>query len=211
MVTWNGVSLFWKHRKNVPDITVWSDAAGSSGCGALTTTAWFQHPWPADVHPRSIACLELTPIVMAAFVWGKNWEGKIVMFMCDNEGVVHVLNKLYSRDQDLSQLLKCLVFVAARFNFWFSAMHIEGRNNTGADYISRNKSGLFLAQAPEPMQVTPSTRIPEEIPEILYRQQPDWLSPVWTDLFKACCRSSCIYKKSVPVRQETIYQFLQRI
>lgn len=46
----------------------------------------------------SIAHKELIPIVMAAFIWGRSWQGKIVLFWCDNEAVVTVVNKLYCRD-----------------------------------------------------------------------------------------------------------------
>ena len=150
MSTWNGVSLFWKNRKDSPDVTVWSDAAKTWGYGALTKGAWFQHPWPEDLPQKSIAYLELVPIVMSAFIWGRKWKGKIVMFMCDNEAVVSIVNKLYSKDEDISQLMRCLVFVAARFNFWFVSTHIAGHNNTGADLLSRNKFPIFLAQRDAP-------------------------------------------------------------
>lgn len=171
-----------------PQVKVWSDAAGSWGCGAVTEDGWFQHPWPPEIMgKRSIAILEMIPIVMAAIVWGHQWEGKIVQFNCDNQAVVSIINKLYSRDIGLMHLLRCLVFIAARFNFWFGAIHIEGKRNTQADLISRNKSSLFLPQAPAGMNRYPIA-IPPEIPALLYLQEPDWLSPAWIPLFKNIMR-----------------------
>lgn len=49
--------------------------------------------------------------------------GNIVQFSCDNKAVVSIVNKLYSQDVGLIHMLRCLVFTAARFNFWFGAIH----------------------------------------------------------------------------------------
>ena len=182
MDQWNGVSLFWKSRKEEPDVRVVSDASGSWGCGAFSGDKWLQHQWRADMLPYSIAFKELVPIVMTALLWGRQWERKIVSFTCDNQAVVVVFNKLYCRDLGLMHLLRCLIFVAAKFNFWFAALHIRGERNVLADAISRNQADLFLSQAPMGMRRAP-TPIPQEIPQLLYRQRPDWLSDTWTTLF----------------------------
>ena len=70
MESWNGVSLFWKSRKDKPDVEVWSDAPLKWGCGAIAKDEWLQHEWPADMKPCCIVVKELIPIVMAAMVWG---------------------------------------------------------------------------------------------------------------------------------------------
>ena len=104
-------------------------------------------------------------------------------FVCDNQGVVEVLCALYSRDEKLMHLLRCLVFTAAKFNFWFTAIHIPGAENVLADALSRGDNARFHSQAPLRMNCHPDI-IPEEIPLILYRHQPDWLSKTWNQLFK---------------------------
>ena len=53
----------------------------------------------------NIATKELIPIVLAAAMWGKVWQGQVVCCCCDNEAVVVVLNRRTSRDQDLMYLL----------------------------------------------------------------------------------------------------------
>ena len=45
-------------------------------------------------------------------------------------------------------LTQLLVFLAAHFNFWFMARHIEGKKNTLADTLSRNKMS-FLSKIPQ--------------------------------------------------------------
>lgn len=105
----------------------------------------------------------MIPIIMAAFIWGRGWKGKIIKFFCDNESVVFALNKLYSPNEKLVHLIRCLVFVAAKHGFWFRASHIAGVDNTLADALSRNNMALFLAQAPKGMKLVPDP-IPQEIP-----------------------------------------------
>ena len=49
----------------------------------------------------------------------------------------------------MMHLIRLLVFFAARFNFWFTASHIPGKQNILADTLSRNNVSLFLLQAPQ--------------------------------------------------------------
>ena len=84
---WNGIALF-------PDLlagaTIISDASGSWGCGAFSTSSlkWFQLQWPPHWASTSIAVKELIPIVVSAAVWGSTWHGSIVQFKSDNQAVV---------------------------------------------------------------------------------------------------------------------------
>lgn len=84
-----------------------------------------------------------------------------------------VINKLYCQDLRLMHMIRCLIFIAAKCNFWFAAAHIPGANNVLADAISRDKANLFLSQVSPAMRLVPDY-IPIEIPQILYLQQPDW-------------------------------------
>ena len=93
---------------------VYSDAAGSSGCGALQVQkGWFALPWPHDWRALSIAEMELIPVVMAAALWGRCWAGQLVVFHSDNMGVVASVNKGISPEASLMQLLRSLSFIAA--------------------------------------------------------------------------------------------------
>ena len=176
---WNGVSLLWNHIKYHYDVSVFSDASGSWGCGALFHNRWLQHQWPTDMDKSlSIVHKELIPVILAAAAWGSLWSGKIVQFVSDNEAVVIVLNKLVSKDKMLLHLLRCLVFIAAKHSFWFTGSHIQGRANILADAISRNRMDLFHSQAPRGMNPVPNP-LHRELPYLLYGLPPDWLSPVW--------------------------------
>ena len=142
---WNGTSLLWDYvGREHADVTVHSDASGSWGCEAIAGKSWLQHQWiQGRSDTLSIAVKEIIPIVMAAMVWGGAWSRKVIRFYCDNEAVVATLTSLSCKDRELWSLLRCLIFMAARYSFWFSAVHIPGHLNTLADALSRNKREVF--------------------------------------------------------------------
>ena len=181
MNTWNGISLFWESRRSNPDIQIWSDASGSWGCGALSQGKWFQLQWTTPLKSLSIAHKERIPIVIAGFVWSKQWAASIVQFITDNEAVATILNKLYCWDMGL---LRCLVFCAAKYNFWFTGVHTPGTKNTLADALSRNKVVLFRSQAPVITRQLPDAIAPGMV-QLLSLSNPDCLSPNWNQLFNA--------------------------
>lgn len=179
---WNGMSLLWVYSQSHPDVRVISDASGSWGCGARYGTKWLQVRWPVGMEGEAIHVKELIPIVLAAVVWGKEWKGLVVQFVSDNEPVVKVLASGYALDPGLMQLLRCLFFVAARFEFWFAAIHIEGKSNTVADAISRGDMGRCRALMPN-LQVSPSV-VPQVFLELI--RHPEWTSQDWVQRFRCC-------------------------
>lgn len=94
---------------------------------------WFQIAWAGPITSSHITVKELVPIVLAAAVWGDQWKGKTVRAECDNEAVVAIINQ---GNQEVMHLMRCLAFVAAKFQFYLFATHIKGVNNTLADALS---------------------------------------------------------------------------
>ena len=84
-----------------PDIDVFTDASGSFGCGAWWKEGWLQLQWPEGLEEWSIARKEMIPIVLACIIWGCKWQRKGIKVHCDNEAVVEMLKKGYSRDNHL--------------------------------------------------------------------------------------------------------------
>ena len=75
-------------------------------------------------------------MVVAAAVFGRQWASKLVQFTVDNIAKVQVISATYSKESYLMHLVHLLVFIAAHFNFWFSAIHITGRTNSLVDALS---------------------------------------------------------------------------
>lgn len=78
---------------------------------------------------------------------------------CDNAAVVAVMNSRRSRDSRLMQMLRCLFFVEAHFQFKLTATHIPGLENDRADDLSRNNAVQFLSKSalsePNPSIIPP--------------------------------------------------------
>ena len=95
-----------------------------------------------------ISIKEFMPVLIATLIWGHKRKGHNVLIYCDNEAVVFVLNKHYSRDSYLAHMLHTLLFIEAHFQFQIKAAHIPGVHNTLADLLSRNQVAKFRTQLP---------------------------------------------------------------
>ncbi|XP_068691526.1 uncharacterized protein [Montipora foliosa] len=143
------------------DIEVSSDAAGAFGYGAYMKCQWFAVSWAPSQELHSIAYKELFPIVLAAHVWGHLWVKKHILFRSETDAVVHVLNTRTSRVPCLMQLLRGLLFSAARHSFSFSSQHVPGVSNQLADALSRFNWQEFRRLTPDAQPLP--TLVPPEL------------------------------------------------
>ena len=111
----------------------------------------------------------------------------MVEFKVDNIAVVHVLNNTYSKDQHLMHLIHTLVFLASRFEFWFSASHIEGKANIIADTLSRNNLQLLFLQAQDLKHFSPP-HFPPQLLTMILDSSLAWISTDWIRLFNSIIR-----------------------
>ena len=179
---WNGISMLWDSSMRSPDYNLFSDASGSWGCGAYWGFQWFHLKWPDHLQSLPIAIKELTPVVIAAAIFGRQWRGHLIQFSVDNMAVVHILNSTYSKDGHIMHLTRILVFLAAHFDFWFIAKHIEGKANHLADDLSRDKLSHFFSQVPQAEHHPPS-HIPAPLLDLLDIRHHVWTSTDWIKLF----------------------------
>ena len=90
-----------------------------------------------------------------------------------------ILKRCFAKDQCISQLLRCLFFYSAYYNFEYSAVHIPGNMNIVAEAISRNNMIVRSSLAPQVSQ----TAVRGNISNFLLQQAPDWGSTSWIQLF----------------------------
>ena len=177
---WNGASLLVIPQAT-PQAMLTSDASGSWGCGAWSGSDWFQLQWDKLSASKQITIKELVLIVIAAVIWDHSWRGHQVVSRCDNSAVVAIINSRYSREKDLMQLLRCLFFIEAHFEFHIRAIHLPGEHNVQADDLSRNRLSAFLEKVPEANSLPSS--VPSSLLQWLLHSHLDWTSPTWTQLF----------------------------
>ena len=152
---WNRVSFFYDTlTTSSDDLVLFTDAASTLGFGGYFQGRWFSSPWPSELSyimesEMSMAFRELYPIVVAAVLWSKYWIKKRIVFHCDNESTVHIINKGRSKVQDIMKLMRKLTWLAATNNFTFSSKHIPGVKNVISDALSRFDFQTFRKVAPE--------------------------------------------------------------
>ena len=73
--------------------------------------------------------MELYLIVVAAYVFGKEWQAKKILFVCDNQKVISILRKRRSKCPHVMKLMKTLIWLALNNNFHFPPTCIESKKN----------------------------------------------------------------------------------
>ena len=159
---WNGRSFFLDSTVSTsPDLELYTDAASSVGFGGYFNDEWFQGKWLPNMHLSptkgiSIEWQELFPIVVACALWFPQFSGKRIQFWCDNESVVAIINSGHSKAPRIMDLLRFLVLLSMKHNFFVRARHVPGVSNDIADALSRFQDERFRASAPK-AQKTPCT------------------------------------------------------
>ena len=160
--SWNGKSLLPEPE---PAQSLYSDASGSWGFGALSEHDWFSAPWTrTDCDGGGT----LGPSVTRCF--------------CNNQAVVCALNKSSAKDPQLMRLLRSLFFFCASYNISVSACHIPGAHNSPADALSRDHIPLFHSLQPHASPL--SSPIPDALSELVLNRALRWTSSSWTRLFE---------------------------
>ena len=122
-------------------------------------------------------------IVIAAAMWGHDWEGHMVTCHCDNQAVVAVLASRTSRLQHLMHILRYLYFFEANHGFQLKCIHIAGLKNDIADDLSWNNLSSYFSKVPEANPL-PGV-LPPALMALLLSPQLDWVLPNWTRLFSS--------------------------
>ena len=163
---WNGRSFLLDSTVTPsPDMELFTDAASTVGFGGYFNGKWFQGRWPTHMEINkergiSIEWQELFPIVVACAIWYPHFAGKRLQFWCDNESVVSIINSGHSKAPRIMDLLRFLVLISMKHNFFVRACHVPGVSNDIADALSRFQEVRFQAAAPkadrDPCTIPPS-------------------------------------------------------
>ena len=129
-----GECILWMCQIKEPDAVAASDSS-LEGMGAVCGNQYIKLEFPERLKGDNITHLELLAIVMVK-VWRSKFEGRAVIFKCDNEAVVTVVNTGRARDQVLVEYLRELAFLVAG-KFEFRAVHLPGQKNILPDLLSR--------------------------------------------------------------------------
>ncbi|XP_069093123.1 uncharacterized protein [Pleurodeles waltl] len=127
------------------DVQLFSDAAGAYGFGLYWEGRWCAEEWPSEWKHggRSIAFLELFPLIVAVCLWGSELQHSRVLSRVDNMTVVQLVNRQSAREAGVLQLMHVFVLQCLRHDIHFIARYVPGANNDIADALSRSQWERF--------------------------------------------------------------------
>ena len=159
---YNGATMFLEGFWTSSDkLQLYTDASGSIGFGGMLKESWFYGPWPDQCKSLHITILELYPIVLAMLIFGSHLSNRCVLFLTDNQAVVHIINKQTSRDKKIMILVRLLVTTCLKYNIHFKSKHVSGKLNIEADALSRLQILKFQTLCPG------ANRMPTDVPREL--------------------------------------------
>jgi hypothetical protein len=107
---WNGVRVLTDQRDQ---ISIYTDASGSKGLGGYSGRAWFSARVPRRFRGRDIQFKEIAAILHAILCWGDTWQGRHIIFHCDNQAVVAWLSSGTCRSPHSMRLVRLIPMMAA--------------------------------------------------------------------------------------------------
>ena len=110
---WNGVSFIQEEFVSSDSITLYTDASGVLGFGAVYKSHWFSLSWPHSMIHHNINFKELFAIIAAVHTWSDQWADMQITFMTDNSPICDIWRKGSSLDHDIMCLVRHLFFHAA--------------------------------------------------------------------------------------------------
>ena len=128
--------------------------------------SWLQDP-EIPIHIK-----EFWVVLVSAWLWGEQWQGKLVYIFCDNVAVVEVLDKERPKNPKMLELLQEFLYIVCSRRFTPVFRRIGTKANKVADFISREHdpqkiASFFIAEdLPARLQV--------KAPDNLFTLQSNW-------------------------------------
>lgn len=119
--------------------------------GEQYSNRWFHQNWEPHFIKgtnSSIEVCELFAAAIAITIFSKFLANRRVTIFCDNQAVMHMLNKATSSCKKCMFLLRVITGVSLRYNVRFFARFIDTKLNILSDLLSRNKIYRFKRLAP---------------------------------------------------------------
>ena len=152
---------------NAEEVDMYSDPSGNYGLGfgAYCGPEWTCGQWDEDFcrsFQPSIEYLELFAVLVGVLNWIWLFANRRVVLFCDNEAVVHMINKNTSGCRQCMVLMHLLVAESISRNVRVYAKHVGTKENGKADALSRLDYKRFKQLAGNTMNQQ-QTAIPKEI------------------------------------------------
>ena len=139
MEEYNGISCIINDVITEPDAIISTDAS-STGMGGFCAGDYFHTPIPIELLDNSeifINELECAAVVVALKIWAEELSGQKIAMYCNNETTVTVINAGKARNSFTNSCLREILYLASKYSFQISMIHLPSTDNRLADYLSR--------------------------------------------------------------------------
>ena len=151
-----------------------STNAQMKGGGSYFGQEYWSRAFPAWLQGDDVPIhlKEFYVVIVSAWLWGKQWQGKMVYIFCDNTAVVEVLQKEKPRDSRMLDLLREFLFIVCTRQFSPVFRTIGTRENSTADFISRCHNYETIASHFKSSKLP--MRTPVTVPDNLFTLRSNW-------------------------------------
>lgn len=144
---YNGITIITPRESlSSNDLHMFTDSC-IKGYGGTFGSDYVCGLFPESWQLYSIEFLELYPIFLLIHIFANKLSNKRVIFHCDNNSIVQIINKQSSKCKNIMFLLRPLILTMLNYNILFSAIHIPGVHNKFCDDLSRSQITLEKLQA----------------------------------------------------------------
>lgn len=165
---YNGTSFISDSPQCANEVLHLFSDASDLGFAGTYGRSWIQGQWDATWKSLNIAVRELYPILVLTKMFGHLWKNHSIVFHCDNQAIVAVINKQSAKDPYIMRLLRPLILQLMLNNITFHSVYIKSCDNTLADILSRFQEtpqllstfGMKPSPSPVPLDLHPSKFIP---------------------------------------------------
>jgi len=162
----NGKTIIHREKPlSSPELHLYTDSS-VHGYGGTCGTKYIMGVFPPTWRKYGIQFLEMYPIYLLTNIFATTLANRHIKFHCDNEAVVHIINKQSTPKKTIMVLVRNMVLVFLKYNITFKAVHIPGKDNQLTDALSRQKAtpAMLLEKG---MEIHP-TKIPEYLTTIKF-------------------------------------------
>ena len=144
----NGKSMILEDRWDSNKVFHLFSDASNIGFGGICGKNWFHGLWPLSWEDSHITRKELFALVLGLELFGDRIKNNCILFHCDNESVVYMVNSNTSKDSQLMSLIRRFVLICMKFNILAKAVHVPGNLNVQSDLLSRAQVQKFKDVTP---------------------------------------------------------------
>lgn len=157
------------------ELDFYSDASKSterSAFGVVYQDSWAYGQFPLDIHQleqANIQTLEMFAVTAGILLFANRLRGRRVIIFCDNQAVVHMINKGSSGCPTCMHFIRVITLESMDKQTRFFARYVPTLENVRADALSRLDFPRFWKNT-----YNTTDKYPQQLPSSIWPPRPEW-------------------------------------